>query len=503
MPGRGDRGGQRARQVQGRVPVMGQGGGDRGVVAGQARVTGERLAVGGVQAAPLARQHVLVDRVPGQRVPERVAAAGVVDHEQVALDGLPQPGVELGVADARHLGEQLVGHAAARDRRRPQQPLRLRAQRVHPAQQHVRQGRGKISRVAAAAHQASQLLHQVGVAAGPVEDQVDESGRGFGAEDRTELGGDLPRLEPAQLHVLHRPDPVPAGDQRSQRVTPVQLVGAVGGQQHDPDPAQRPDQERDQLPGGLVRPMQVLEDKQQRPPGAEPAQQAEDQLEELRHLNPFRGRFGRPARVEFGQEPAKTTAGRAEHLGQFVRRADPGQRTQRVDERGERQALRAELDAMAGQHRETGAGCAPGQLGDQARLADAGLARDDREARLGRRGPLQQRGQRRDLLAPPDEDRALHRLAHKVHGATAEAGEGSRGRHPGPFGIKIRAQTGWDPSAWPHATLQPPLVQARERGVAAGGDAEDVQVVVGPGENGLAGIVLAGEPAGRLGDASV
>ena len=32
MPGRGDRGGQRARQVQGRVPVVGQRGGHRGVV---------------------------------------------------------------------------------------------------------------------------------------------------------------------------------------------------------------------------------------------------------------------------------------------------------------------------------------------------------------------------------------------------------------------------------------------------------------------------------------
>jgi hypothetical protein len=178
--------------------------------------------------------------------------------------------------------------------------------------------------------------------------------------------------------------------------------------------------------------MQVLEGQQQRPPGAEPAQQAEDQLEELGHLNPFRGRLGRPARVEFGQEPAKTTAGRAEHLGQLVRRADPGQRTQRVDERGERQPLGAELDAMAGQHRETGVGCAPGQLGDQAGLADAGLARDDREARLGLRGPLQQRGQRRDLLAPSDEDRALHRLAHSLHGAIAGAGEGSRGQAPRP-----------------------------------------------------------------------
>ena len=253
-----------------------------------------------MQGTPLAREHVLVDRVPGQRVPERIAPARVVDHEQVALDRLAQPRVELRVADARHLAEQFVGYAAPRDRRRPQQPLRLRAERVHPAEQHVRQGRRKIGRIAAAAHQAGQLLHQVGVAAGPVEDQVDEPGGGFGAEDRAELGGDLPRLEPAQFHVLYRAEPVPAGDQRPQRVAPVQFVGPVGGQQHDPDPAQRPDQEGDQLPGGLVGPVQVLEHQQQRPPGTEPAQQPEDQLEQLGYLDPVGGWLGGPSRVELG-----------------------------------------------------------------------------------------------------------------------------------------------------------------------------------------------------------
>ena len=245
-----------------------------------------------MQAAPFPRQHVLVDRVAGERVPEGVAPAGVVDHEQVALDGLAQPSVEVRVADARHLGEQLVGHAPAGHRRGPQQPLRAGAQRVGPAQQHVGQGRGEVGRVTAAAHHPGELLHQVGVAAGPVEDQVDEAGGGFGAEDRAELGGDLAGLEPAQLHVLHRAEPLPAGDQRPQRMAPVQLVGAVGGQQHDPDPAQRPDQEGDQLPGGLVGPVQVLEDQQQRPPGAEPAEQPEDQLEQLGHLDPVGGRLG-------------------------------------------------------------------------------------------------------------------------------------------------------------------------------------------------------------------
>jgi hypothetical protein len=80
---------------------------------------------------------------------------------------------------------------------------------------------------------------------------------------------------------------------------------------------------------------------------------------------------------------------------------------------------------VAGQHGEPRAGRLPGQFRDQAGLAHAGLAGDDREARLAVGGSPQQRGQRFDLLAPPDEDRALDRLAHTLHGATTGAGAGT------------------------------------------------------------------------------
>jgi len=80
---------------------------------------------------------------------------------------------------------------------------------------------------------------------------------------------------------------------------------------------------------------------------------------------------------------------------------------------------------VAGQHGEPRVGRLSGQFRDQAGLAHAGLAGDDREARLAVGGSPQQRGQRLDLLAPPDEDRALDRLAHTLHGATTGAGAGT------------------------------------------------------------------------------
>jgi len=116
---------------------------------------------------------------------------------------------------------------------------------------------------------------------------------------------------------------------------------------------------------------------------------------------------------------------------------------------------------MAGQHGEPGAGRTHRQLRDQARLADARLARDDREPRLTRPRPVQQRDERRDLVAPPDEDRALHPLAHKLHAATDTAitqsraawrpgGQREPGHAPGPFGILILVFTPQPGAAWWH-----------------------------------------------------
>ena len=81
---------------------------------------------------------------------------------------------------------------------------------------------------------------------------------------------------------------------------------------------------------------------------------------------------------------------------------------------------------------EPGIGRVPGQLRDQAGLAHAGLARDDREPRLAVGGPPRQCGQRRDLLAPPDEDRALHRIAH-----TCTVPQPGRAREPGTGNTRI------------------------------------------------------------------
>jgi hypothetical protein len=65
-----------------------------------------------VDADHLSREDVVVYDFAQQRVPEREAAAGVVDREHVMLDGLAERELEFGVVDTRHFGQQAVIDAA-------------------------------------------------------------------------------------------------------------------------------------------------------------------------------------------------------------------------------------------------------------------------------------------------------------------------------------------------------------------------------------------------------
>ncbi len=263
-----------------------------------------------------------------------------------------------------------------------------------------------------------QLLDQVGVAAGPVEDDVHGVRRRVAAEDGRELGGDLTAVEPAQLDPLDRPVPLPAGEQRPQRMPPVQLVGPVGGHQQHPGLTQRPGQERDQVQRGLIGPVQVLDQEQHRLGRAQPVKQAEHHLQQLRllHVLAVRRRAGAGAQV--GQQPGQPGPGRAEQLGPGFRGRATGQRAQRVHQRGQRQAFRAEFDALAGEHPEPGPGGPRRQFAHQAGLAHPGFPADQRDGGLPGAHPVQQRGECGHLLASADENRAHHADRHGQNGAT-------------------------------------------------------------------------------------
>jgi hypothetical protein len=90
----------------------------------------------------------------------------------------------------------------------------------------------------------------------------------------------------------------------------------------------------------------------------------------------------------------------------------------------------AEVNALAGQHPRAARVGAIGQLGDEARLADAGLAGDERHRRAAVGGAIE-RGEKAGKLAlAADELRAGHPLRHparpraiaRVYGASRACG---------------------------------------------------------------------------------
>src|SRR6266545_3873619 len=83
----------------------------------------------------------------------------------------------------------------------------------------------------------------------------------------------------------------------------VQLVGAVGRDQQDPFLAQVPGEEAQQVTGGLVGPMDVLDDQDGGRPPPEPVEDAEEQFEEPARLVYGRGAVFEVA--ELGHEAAE------------------------------------------------------------------------------------------------------------------------------------------------------------------------------------------------------
>jgi hypothetical protein len=116
------------------------------------------------------------------------------------------------------------------------------------------------------------------------------------------------------------------------------------------------------------------------------------------------------------ESPTALSAAIRTRLG---RRQHAGQRPQRADDRRERQPFRAELDAVAGEHREPGGRCPRSELLGQPRLADARLTADEREHRVAAARHSHRGIERRKLLVPADEDRADDPAAHEQHALTA------------------------------------------------------------------------------------
>jgi hypothetical protein len=107
--------------------------------------------------------------------------------------------------------------------------------------------------------------------------------------------------------------------------------------------------------------------------------------------------------------------GRLQHvLGRLGERFGAGQGAQRLDHRGVGQHALGDVQAATTQRHHTRLGCVVGQLGDQAGLADAGLARHHHDGGLAAGRPLQHRPQLGELAITAHQHRAGDTPDHAV-----------------------------------------------------------------------------------------
>jgi hypothetical protein len=255
-------------------------------------------------------------------------------------------------------------------------------------------------------------------------DPLGQLGRRRRPLDPGQLGRHLVAPEPVQLQPLDPAAPVQLGQERPQRVAAVQLVGPVGHDQQQPPVPQIPVKEGQQVPGGAVRPVQVLDDQHGRPLGPQPLQQHQQQLEQPPLVRPqpeptraqpgtSRSGAGSPAGVQLGEETGQLDPCPArDQLGQLGLVQVAQERPQGLDQGGERHPLAAQLDAAADQHGRPGLPGRGDQLTDQTGLADPGLAAEQHRRRGPGGGPVRGRGQPGQLLGPADEGRAGERRRH-------------------------------------------------------------------------------------------
>ena len=235
-----------------------------------------------------------------------------------------------------------------------------------------------------------------------------------GAEDARELVRQLGAIETSELDAFHSACPLLFGEERQQRVAPVELVGPIRRREDDRSMPKVAAEEPEQVQRGLVRPVDVLDDGEQRRALGNASQEAEDVLEEASLADPSSGpsRSGSPLydrpgikRARFVRSAPRTSS--SSPGGKKVRKWAKG-----FDDRPERDALRADGDAAAFEHHPTGRAPCPRDLAHEACLADAGLARHEHD-----RGPSLTRGGEdcRDtveLVPTADEDRARYPIGH-------------------------------------------------------------------------------------------
>jgi hypothetical protein len=373
-----------------------------------------------VQPDALAGQQIGVHGLAGEGVPERVRGV-LAGDQQLPADRLAQRRLQLVLRQLYGVPQQVVLDTAPGDGGRAQHLLGGLGELLDPDEEYVGQParHGGRRRVEVARQRGEQLLRVEGVALGPVDDTADRGVRQGVRPQRPDETGHFGVGHRPQFHAVDGGQPDQLGEQWAQGMAAVQIVRAVRGEDRQAvgggagsraleEPAA--EQEAEEVPGGLVRPVQVFEDQQERGDVGEVGEETGQALEELQAA----ARVGRGAGAGSGAQQAVHRRVRGESGGEPVVR---GQYAEDLRERQVRQAHVAQVHTVAGEDGHAG-GCGVGRgFCQRAGLADARVARHQYGAGVAVLRPLQHAGEPGEFVLSPDE-RRTECLCHGDHPGT-------------------------------------------------------------------------------------
>ena len=237
-----------------------------------------REGLGGreVQAYALARHQLPVDHLEERRVVE-VEAQVVPELDDSCGERRPQRVLELVLRHSLHPGEQREGGPPSDDRRGAEDASALVRELLHPPTEQVVQRLGE--RPVPGVCGQGQLLDEQRVAGRPRHQHVEEGLVRDASLRGLDEGARVGPVEAGQRDPLDGPQPPELGQPRDDPVVGGRLR-AVGEHDQDAFVGEVRGEEGQQVEGGPVGPLHVLDDVRHRAVGGQPPQQPQHRLEQ-------------------------------------------------------------------------------------------------------------------------------------------------------------------------------------------------------------------------------
>ena len=249
---------------------------------------------------------------------------------------------------------------------------------------------------------------------------IDSTSAGVGgvAGDRRQELDELVAFEAGEVDPLDPRLAFGLGEPGRQRMAAVELIGPERADDEQPLVACVAGQECEEVARRAIGPVQVLDDEEDRCRLAEPAEEAEDPLEDP-GLEPFdlAGRRG-PVIGDRGQlrdEPGELGKAGSGGGGDALAVDVAAQCAERLDDRPERQAIVSEGDRASFEDEPPAIADGLAELGDEAALADARLSTDEQHLGVAGRCGVGRGEERLQLADATDEDGAGKPPSHARH----------------------------------------------------------------------------------------